>query len=88
MENDDVKYAVALRYDKEVNNAPVVVSKGDDFLAKKIVDIAKKYNIPIVEDEDIAKALMHLNVGGEIPYSLYEAVSMILAYIYRLKADL
>lgn len=86
--NNDIENAIALLYDKEINNAPVVISKGERLLAKRMVFLAKKYNIPIVEDEETANALMKLDIGEEIPYSLYEAVSIILRHIYKLKADL
>ena len=85
--NKDIKNAAALLYNKEIHNAPIVISKGNNYLAKKMVDIARKHKVPIVSDEDTAKHLMQLEIGDEIPYSLYEAVSIILKYIYKLKAD-
>ena len=51
-------------------------------------ELAKKYNIPIVEDEDTARTLMKLDIGKEIPYSLYGAVSVILRHVYKLKESL
>lgn len=86
--NKDIENAIALLYDKEIHNAPIVVSKGEKLLAKKMVEIAKKYKVPIVEDEKTAESLMKLDIGDEIPYSLYEAVSIILRHIYKLKAEL
>lgn len=53
-----------------------------------MVEIAKKYSVPIVEDDKMAESLMKLDIGMEIPYSLYEAVSIILRHIYKLKAEL
>lgn len=86
--NKEIENAIALLYDKEVNNAPVVISKGEKLLAKKMVFLAKKYNVPIVEDEETAKTLIKLDIGEEIPYSLYEAVSIILRHVYKLKESL
>ena len=86
--NKDIENAIALLYNKEINNAPVVISKGEKLLAKRMVEVAKKYDIPIVEDDETASILMELDIGEEIPYSLYEAVSIILKYIYKLKAEL
>lgn len=83
----DIENAVALLYDREIHNAPVVISKGSRYLAKRMVEIAHKNKVPIVSDEDTAKHLMQLEIGEEIPYSLYEAVSIILKYIYKLKAE-
>ncbi len=86
--NKDIENAIALLYDKEINNAPVVISKGEKLLAKRMVEVAKKYDIPIVEDDETASILMELDIGEEIPYSLYEAVSVILSHVYKLKAEL
>lgn len=85
--NKDIENAIALLYDKEINNAPVVISKGEKLLAKRMVEVAKKYDIPIVEDDETASILMELDIGEEIPYSLYEAVSVILSHVYKLKAE-
>ena len=52
-----------------------------------MVDIARKHKVPVISDEYTAKHLMQLEIGEEIPYSLYEAVSIILKYIYKLKAE-
>lgn len=79
-------YAVALKYDQNENNAPVVLAKGEGYIALKIKEIAKKENIHIVENKIIAQALYKTTeVGQEIPPELYQAVAEILAYIYRLK---
>lgn len=86
--NKDIENAIALLYNKEINNAPVVISKGEKLLAKRMVEVAKKYDIPIVEDDETASILMELDIGEEIPYSLYEAVSVILSHVYKLKAEL
>ena len=87
MANNDIDKAAALLYDREIHNAPVVISKGSQYLAKKMVEIARKNKVPVVSDENTAKHLMQLDIGQEIPYSLYEAVSIILKYIYKLKAE-
>ncbi|HJH54828.1 EscU/YscU/HrcU family type III secretion system export apparatus switch protein [Brachyspira hyodysenteriae] len=85
--NKDIKNAAALLYNREIHNAPILVSKGNNYLAKRMVDIARKHKVPVISDEDTAKHLMQLEIGEEIPYSLYEAVSIILKYIYKLKAE-
>ena len=84
----EIEEAVALLYEKEIHNAPIVISKGEKLLAKRMIEIAKKNKTPIVSDEDTVKELMHLEIGEEIPYSVYEAVSIILKYVYKLKAEL
>ena len=82
---EKIHKAVALLYNKEIHNAPIVISKGDKYLAKRMVEVANKYKVPIVSNEDAANNLMKLDIGDEIPHSLYEAVSIILKYIYILK---
>jgi flagellar biosynthetic protein FlhB len=78
--------AVAIQYDQDNMNAPVVVAKGADFLAEKIREIAKKHQIPIVENKPVAQVLYKIaNIGDAIPADLYRAVAEILAYVYRLK---
>jgi flagellar biosynthetic protein FlhB len=78
--------AVALRYDPETMNAPVVIAKGADFLAEKIREIAVKSDVPLVENKAVAQVLYRM-VGIEqaIPENLYKAVAEILAYVYSLK---
>ncbi len=80
MEED--KKAVALRYKMSEDNAPKVVAKGRGFLAERIEEIAKEYDIHIEKDPELASSLYRLNLNEEIPEELYEAVAKILAYIY------
>ncbi len=78
-------FAVALQYEQGMK-APVVVAKGQDFLALKLREVAKEKEIPIVEDKPLARTLYKmLKVGQEIPETLYKAVSEVIAYVYRLK---
>jgi len=80
------RIAVALKYTKEKMNAPVVVAKGARLIAERIKEIAKKHNVPIIENKWLAQALYKsVEVGQEIPIKFYQAVAEILAYIYRLK---
>jgi flagellar biosynthetic protein FlhB len=77
-------YAVALSYDVEKMEAPVVVAKGVGFLAIKIKELAQKHDIPMVENRTLAQALYKtVEIGATIPMSLYKAVAEILAYIYK-----
>ena len=77
-------FAVALKYDAEVSSAPIVVAKGEDFLAKKIKEIAKESNVAIVENKPLARMLYHnVDIGSEIPPELYQAVAEVLAMVYH-----
>ncbi|MCL2617572.1 MAG: flagellar biosynthesis protein FlhB [Defluviitaleaceae bacterium] len=80
-------YAVAVKYDKEqFGDAPVVVAKGVDFMAKRIRESGKEHGIQIVENVQLARALYkQVDVGRAIPPELYQAVAEILAFVYRIK---
>ncbi len=78
--------AVALKYDAQAMQAPVVVAKGQRLVAQKIKEIARKHGIPIVEDKPLARALLKMcEVGQMVPASLYRAVAEVLAHIYRVQ---
>lgn len=71
--------AVALRFDEEsAEAAPEVVGKGQDELARRIVEIAREAGVPVLEDVPLARGLFELEVGDEIPERLYEAAAAIL----------
>lgn len=79
-------FAVALRYDREKDRAPIVVAKGQDRIALKIVEIAEKNGVHVMEDRPLARALFHsIEIGQEIPAQFYEPVAQILAFVYNLK---
>ena len=79
-------YAVALRYDPETTDAPVIMAKGMRKKAQKIKAFAKKYEVTIVENPPVARALYAAaDEGQAVPPELYQAVAEILAYVYRLK---
>jgi len=81
-----VMVAVALRYDPEVMNAPVVVAKGERLVAERIRKIAEEHGVPIVENRALAWALYKsVDIGEEIPPELYKAVAEVLAFVYRLQ---
>ncbi|MDR0621064.1 MAG: flagellar biosynthesis protein FlhB [Deltaproteobacteria bacterium] len=79
-------FAVALQYDREKAPAPVVLAKGQDFMALRIKDIAKENKVPIVENKPLAQALYKaVEVGQTIPVEFYKAVAEVLSYIYKVK---
>jgi flagellar biosynthetic protein FlhB len=79
-------YAVALRYDERRMRAPVVLAKGADAIAARIREVATENLVPIFEAPPLARALYrNVEIGGEIPASLYTAVAQVLTYIYQLK---
>lgn len=79
-------FAVAIKYDAEVSKAPIVVAKGEDFLAQKIKEVAREHNVEIVENKPLARMLYHnVDIGAEIPPELYQAVAEVLAMVYHMK---
>ncbi|MCM1252225.1 MAG: flagellar biosynthesis protein FlhB [Clostridium sp.] len=79
-------YAVAIKYDPEVYDAPYVVAKGADYLAQKIKDVAKENHIEIVENKPLARMLYaNVDIGGIVPPELYQAVAEVLAFVYHLQ---
>jgi len=77
--------ALAIRYDESTMNAPTVIAKGQRLWAQKIIEMAKKHNIPIMRNIPLAHALNKLEVGDEVPEELYEAVAEILVFVQQLQ---
>lgn len=78
-------FAVALSYHKGMV-APVVLAKGQDYVALRIKDIGREHNVAIVENKPLARALYaSTEVGDIVPPELYQSVAEVLAYVYRLK---
>ena len=74
--------AVALHYDR--TGAPRVIAKGRGSLGETIIEIARANRIPIEENEVLAGALSHVELGDEIPAELYRAVAEVLVFVLRL----
>ncbi len=79
--------AAALKYNSQINSAPVVKAKGVGAVAEKIIQIANDHNVPIREDPDLIELLVQLNLGQEIPPELYKIVAEILAFVYSLEGS-
>jgi len=76
--------AVALEY-KDGMQSPMVVAKGERVIAEKIKEVARKHNIPIVENPPLARALLkQCPIGAPISPDLFEAVAEVLAFVYRM----
>ncbi len=79
-------YAVALKYDPESMNAPVLVAKGADLIAKRIREVAEEHDIPLVENPPLARALYAVvELDQEVPPDHYKAVAEVIGYVMRLK---
>ncbi|MFW5672775.1 MAG: flagellar biosynthesis protein FlhB [Anaerovoracaceae bacterium] len=81
-------FAVALKYDSEKDNAPVVVAKGQDALALRIVAVAERAGVYIIEDKPLARAIYATaEVKMEIPYAYYSAIAEVFALVYSVRKN-
>lgn len=79
-------FAVALKYEQNKGRAPVVIAKGEDYLAARIKEKARECNVEIVENKPLARMLYYnVELDEEIPPELYQAVAEVLAFVYNLK---
>ena len=76
----------ALRYDAKTMEAPLLLAKGADHMAQKIIAIGRSYGIPIVRRPEVTRAIYaSVKPGQPIPESLYMAVAEVLAMLYQLR---
>ena len=79
-------YAVALKYDQDSMGAPVVVAKGSDEVAFKIMEVAREYKVEVLRTPPLTRAVYHnSDIGEEIPDGLYMAIAQVLAYVFQLR---
>ena len=80
-------YAVAIKYDEQKSDAPIVVAKGMDNVAQKIKEIARENGVHIVENKLLARSLYaQVEVDKPIPSELFAAVAEVLAYVYKMNS--
>ena len=81
-----IHISVALKYDHETMSSPKVVAKGADNLAMRIRKVAKAHDVPMVENVSLARVMYKtIKIGQFVPRNLYQAVSQVLSYVYKLK---
>ena len=85
---EEVKTAIALRYDPSADNAdaPCVTATGQGHVAEEILRIARENDIPLRQDPALAGALATLDVGSRIPPELFRAVAEVLAFVYQINS--
>lgn len=81
--SNDKKVAVALAYNP-LEDAPTVIASGQGLIADKIIEGAKENDIPLYEDEKLAKTLSKLELGEAIPPELYSVVAEVLVFVDRM----
>ncbi|MCR5322902.1 MAG: flagellar biosynthesis protein FlhB [Lachnospiraceae bacterium] len=81
--------ACAIKYDKSIAEAPILLAKGADFLAEKIKEVARENFIPIVENKPLARMLYHnVELDEEIPEELYQMTAEVLSYVYSINGKM
>ena len=82
-----LRRAVALGYSKYDVSAPKILAKGQGLTAEKILKIAEESGVAVYEDETLLSMFYALDVGDEIPESLYVAAAKVLAFVYKQDKD-
>ena len=75
--------AIALEYDG--SSAPRISALGEDAVAREIIALAREHGVPLLENAELAGLLAQLDLGDEIPETLYRCVAQIIAFAYRLR---
>lgn len=86
-EQDQPQKAIALKYDQDAGKAPLIVAKGMGEIAEQIIQLAKENDIHIHDSPELVEVLIRLELGDEIPESLYRAIAEVIAFAYSLKQD-
>jgi flagellar biosynthesis protein len=79
------KKAVALKYDNNKSNTPVVIASGSGYIANRIVEIAEETGIPVYKDDSLSVILSQLDIGSEIPEELFKSIVDIYIYFLNFK---
>jgi flagellar biosynthetic protein FlhB len=80
-------FAVVVEYKKGKMAAPKVTAKGQELLARRIIKMAKKRDVPIVRDRRLARALFEVDVDNHVPRELYDAVAEVLMFAWKLRRE-
>ncbi len=80
--------AAALQYDPLKSEPPQILAVGRGVTAEEIVRVAKEHNVPLYEDAGLVEALARLDVADCVPRELYAVVAEVLAYVYRVDAQM
>ena len=77
--------AVALKYKAYEDMAPKVIAKGKGEIAKKIIEKAREFDVPLFQNEELASMLLNVEINEEIPKEMYEAVVEVFIWLYKLE---
>lgn len=79
--------AVALRYNRDKEQAPRIVAKGSGYLAERIIEMARAHGVAIYEDKELIELLSRIELYQVIPVELYQIIAEVLAFVYRINRD-
>jgi flagellar biosynthesis protein len=82
-----IQKAVALKYEREKDNAPKVVASGKGEVANNIIKLAQEHDIFIKKDADLVELLSKIELNKEVPPMLYKAVAEVFSFIYKITND-
>ncbi len=77
------KSAICLDYDERFDEAPHVGAKAENYAADHLVDLARRFGVPIVEKPELARMLQSVDTGLPLPKALYEAVAVVFAHLQK-----
>jgi len=77
------RMAVAMKYKVYQDNAPKVVAKGRGYIAEKIIEKAKEFNVSIFQNPELTELLMNVEIEEEIPEELYKAVVEVFIWLHK-----
>ena len=81
-------YAIAIKYDREIMQGPMLTAKGVDPVAHRIKEIAKEHDVEIIENKPLARALYaEVQIGDIIPEAYYQVLAIILGQVYKMRAE-
>ena len=79
-------FAVALKYDQNKDEAPIVVAKGQDQVALKIIQLAEEHRVPVLENKPLARGLFAAaDLGEQVPGEFYDLIAEVFAFVYSRK---
>ncbi|WP_418641281.1 EscU/YscU/HrcU family type III secretion system export apparatus switch protein [Sulfurimonas sp. ST-27] len=79
--------AVALKYNKEKDQAPLISAKGEGKTAQKIIQLAKENGVPLKKDEDLVELLSKVELDKEIPPQMYKAIAEVFSFVYSVTRE-
>ncbi len=84
MNDRQIKKAAALKYSADSDQAPKVVAKGRGLIADKIIELARRNQVPVVADPNLVLMLDALEIDTQIPPEMYQAVTEVLVFVYQI----